>query len=121
MAGGQEDTSGSMEPFRRVSPSQARQMMDAGNAAMVDVRNDEEHREAHVSNSALIPVDQILERYPELPSKGNLLFICRTGVRSALAAEYAAAMGASPSRLHNVDGGIERWIAEGLEGVVSAS
>ena len=84
---------------------------------MVDVRTAEEYRQVNVAGSLLMPVDDMVARHNELPREGALLFICRTGVRSVLANEFAAALGEPPGRLHNVEGGIEGWIADGVKGV----
>jgi rhodanese-related sulfurtransferase len=61
-----------------------------------------------------VPVDEVIPRYDELPSQGSLLFICAMGARSGLACEYAAAMGADPARLFNIDEGTQAWIDKGL-------
>lgn len=92
-------------------------MLDAGGASLIDVRTAAEHGEAHVEGSRLIGVDEITVRHQELPREGDLLFICRTGVRSALACEYALALGHDAARLHNVEGGIVEWIDSNTAGV----
>ncbi len=102
------------EPYTRVTSDEAREMLQQGAATMIDVRRDDEYREGHVTGATWIPVDDVIPRYDELPQKGNLLFICAVGARSGLAAEYAAAMGADPERLFNVDDGTPAWIQKGF-------
>ena len=41
--------------------------------------------------------------------KQEVLFICKMGGRSALAAEYATAAGLEEYELFNVEGGTEDW------------
>ena len=82
------------EPYTRISAEEAHEMLNAGEAVMIDVRRQDEYEGAHVKNAILIPVDDVIPRFDELPTEGKLLFICEVGARSGLAAEYAAAMGA---------------------------
>ena len=89
-------------------------MVQNGDSTVVDVRNPDEWAAGHVEGALWIPVDDIIPRFDELPTEGNLLFICEVGARSGLAAEYAAAMGADTARLYNIEDGTPAWIASGL-------
>lgn len=101
------------EPFYRVTVDEARRILEEGDAVVVDVRNPDEYRAGHVKGALFIPVDQVMERAGELPRDKKLLFICAAGVRSALAAEMAAAMGLDPERLYNIEEGTGVWIEKG--------
>ena len=102
------------EPFKRISVEEAKQMLDTGDSVMVDVRALDEWQSGHVSGAVHVPVDDILARVDELPDDKNLLFICQAGVRSALAAEMAAAMGRPAEKLFNVEQGTPIWIERDL-------
>ena len=102
------------EPYTRISAEEAHEMLNAGGAIMIDVRRQDEYEGAHVKNAVLIPVDDVIPRFDELPTAGNLLFICEVGARSGLAAEYAAAMGADTDRLYNVEDGTGTWVEKNL-------
>ena len=102
------------EPFKRISVEEAKEMLDNGDAMMVDVRQLDEWQSGHVSGALHIPVDDVLARVHELPEDKNLLFICQAGVRSALAAEMAAAMGRPIEKLFNVEQGTPVWIERNL-------
>ena len=102
------------EPYTRVSAEEAYEMLQAGDATIVDVRNRDEWQGGHVKGAKWLPVDEVIPRFDELPKGGNLLFICEVGARSGLAAEYAAAMGASPDRLFNIEDGTPGWIRKEL-------
>ncbi len=102
------------EPYTRITSDEAYEKVQSGNATVVDVRNPDEWVEGHVAGATWIPVEQVIPRFDELPSDGDLLFICEVGQRSGLAAEYAAAMGADPSRLYNIDDGTPGWAEKGL-------
>ena len=103
-----------LEPFKRISVDQAKQMVDQGNSVVVDVRRLDEWVTGHVQEAIHIPVDDILNRVDELPADKNLLFICAAGVRSALACEMAAAMGRPSERLFNIEEGTPAWIDKKL-------
>jgi rhodanese-related sulfurtransferase len=100
------------EPFTRVDVQEAKQMLDAGDAAIIDVREPGEYRDGHAISTVLIPLNTVFLRQDELPEDKDLLFICKSGQRSAVACEYAAAAGRS--RLFNVEGGTDAWREAGL-------
>ncbi len=100
------------EPFSRVTVSEAKQMLDAGNVEFVDVREPGEFAEGHATGTKLMPLNSVFARQAELADDRDILFICKMGQRSALACEYAAAAG--KTRLFNVEGGTEGWREAGL-------
>ena len=103
------------EPYTRISTEEAFNKINSEkDSVVVDVRREDEYLSGHVKNSICIPVDEILDRYDELPSEGNLLFICEVGARSGLAAEYASAMGANNDRLFNIEDGTGSWATNGF-------
>ena len=102
------------EPYTRVSAEEADELVKSEGATVIDVRRDDEYASAHVKGALWIPVDDVIPRYAEIPEEGKLLFICEVGARSGLAAEYAAAMGATSDRLFNVEDGTGTWIQKGL-------
>ena len=104
------------EPFTRISVSEAKQKLDAGDAVMVDVRNPDEYVEVHASGVRLIPVNTVLgeiKQIRDLAGGKDVLFICKSGQRSALAAEFATAGGLDELELFNVEGGTDAWVTEG--------
>ena len=102
------------EPYRRVNIKEAKQILDEGNAAVVDVRRDDEWLAGHVKGAIHIPIDDLLTRFNELPKRKKLLFICAQGVRSGLGCEMAAAMGVPTQDLFNVEEGTAAWIENKL-------
>lgn len=103
-------TKNELEPFTRISPQEAKEMLENG-AVIIDVREQHEWNTGHVPEATLIPVNSVYKRREELPTDKDVLFICAVGQRSALAAEMAAAAGLT--RLFNVEGGTEAWIKAG--------
>ena len=102
-----------MEPFTRISVEEAREMIEGGNVQVVDSREPHEHAEGHVPGSLNIPHMATLPRHQELARDKPVLFICKSGQRSAVAAEFAATAGLS--ELYNVEGGHDAWRAAGYE------
>lgn len=100
------------EPFARIDVSRAKQILRRGGAVLIDVREPHEYEEAHIPGVSLIPVDSLLRRAGELPPDKDVIFICRSGRRSALAAEIAAASGFE-NALYNLEGGMLAWLEAG--------
>lgn len=76
----------------------------------VDVRTPEEYQEGHIPNAKInIPHDQLESRLEELEGYENqpILLICRSGVRSLIAADFLAKKGFS--KLYNLKGGMLEW------------
>ena len=96
-----------LEPFTRISVEEAKQMIDDGEVQVVDTREPYEHMDGHVPGSLNIPHMATLPRGGELEREKPILFICKSGQRSAVAAEFASALGLTP--LFNVEGGHDAW------------
>jgi rhodanese-related sulfurtransferase len=99
------------EPFSRLTVQEAKQMIDAGNVEFVDVRELHEYHGGHAPGTKHIPLNAVMSRITEIADDRDVIFICQKGQRSALAAEYAAAAGRS--RLFNLEGGTDAWVAAG--------
>ena len=96
------------EPFKRITPKAANQMIDEGNTQVIDVRNPDEFATGHIPGAELIPVDDLFSRIDELNKDKRLIFVCSVGVRSALACEMAAAF--DHDDLYNIEGGTGAWV-----------
>ena len=100
-----------LEPFTRISVQEAKEMIDAGGVQVVDTREGHEHADGHVPGSLNIPHMATLVRAEELAQDSPILFICKSGQRSAVAAEFAASLGLTD--LYNVEGGHDDWAEAG--------
>ena len=98
------------EPFERIDATRAKELIDGGNVALIDVREQDEWDEGYIASAALISVNDIinLSRVEDIPKDRPIVFYCAAGVRSALAAELAAAVG-TPGPLYNLEGGMDAW------------
>ena len=98
-----------------VSAARARELVDAGAAWLLDVREGYEWESGHAPDAHHIPMGELGLRQHELPEDQQILVICAVGGRSRrvtdalLQADYPAA---------NVAGGMLAWQASG--GPVSA-
>ena len=84
----------------------------AAGAAIVDVRQPDEYAAGHVPGAPLVPLGEVTERVAEFPTEGEVLIICRSGARSARAAEFLRTQGIDAV---NVAGGTMAWIEAGHE------
>jgi rhodanese-related sulfurtransferase len=79
---------------------------------VLDVRTPEEFAAGHVPGAVNIPHDQVAARVTDVPKDKDVVIYCRSGRRSALAAEALAAKGYT--RLGHLDGDMMAWEAKGL-------
>jgi rhodanese-related sulfurtransferase len=82
----------------------------ADGAPLLDVRRPDEYEEFHVPGARLIPLDEFIDRLDEVPTDRTVYVICRTGSRSAKAAEFLVANGYDAV---NVTGGSLGWAEAG--------
>lgn len=88
-----ENSSGA---YQKISAEEAQQMMqDSSEYILLDVRTSQEFDEVHIEGAILIPDNEIEARAAmELPDKNALILVyCRSGRRSAGAAEQLIGMG----------------------------
>jgi rhodanese-related sulfurtransferase len=99
-----------MREVHDVEPLAADELV-AGGAVLVDVREPDEYEAGHAPGAVLIPIGELEGRVDELANAGDVVCVCRTGARSAAAAEFLRGRGL-PAR--NLTGGMFAWAAEGL-------
>lgn len=83
---------------------------DMGRFQVVDVRYPNEWEAGHIDGAVHIPGDYILDRVGELDPARPVVTVCRSGSRSAEAAEDLAREGFD---VQNLEGGMDAWVAEG--------
>ena len=84
--------------------------LDAGRARVLDVRQDQEWGEGHLSGAHHVHIPDLADRVGELGGKETTYTLCQTGHRAAMAASILDAAGI-PAVL--VDGGVPDWAAKG--------
>jgi rhodanese-related sulfurtransferase len=78
-------------------------------AFVLDVRTPEEWEEGHIPGATLIPLDQLENRLAEVPTDEEIVVICRSGNRSAVARDIL--LGAGFESVTSVAGGFNQWTA----------
>ncbi|MEZ4627618.1 MAG: rhodanese-like domain-containing protein [Eubacteriales bacterium] len=82
--------------YRKISAADAKARMDSGDAIIVlDVRTKEEFDTGHIPGAVLLPNETIIDTQPDLlpDLDAEILIYCRSGNRSAQAANKLIAMG----------------------------
>jgi len=74
---------------------------------ILDVRTQGEYNEGHVDGAVLLPVQELEQRYSELPKDKPIYVMCHSGNRSLVASEILEKNGFKDIR--NVQGGILAW------------
>ena len=108
-----EDPRDSLKRFCEMEPSQLKDQLGSNNPPFVlDVRESFEWDIVNLGDfgSYLIPLGELDQRIDEIPDDREIVVHCRSGVRSAKAANILADNGFSG--LHNLSGGILGWIDE---------
>ncbi len=95
--------------YMKISAEEAKEIMDsADDFVLVDVREPDEYADEHIEDALLIPHEEIREwAETELPNKEQTILVyCRSGRRSALAAQILTDLGYTDVRDF---GGIIDW------------
>ncbi|WP_327149990.1 adenylyltransferase/sulfurtransferase MoeZ [Nocardia sp. NBC_01329] len=92
-----------------VTARELKELLDAGDVELIDVREPVEWDIVHIEGATLIPKDRILsgEALAELPQNRKIVLHCKTGVRSAEA--LAALKQAGFADATHLQGGVIAW------------
>lgn len=94
--------------WRELSPDEGAAMVGAGGVRILDVRTPAETSQGIIPGAILIPVQEIEERWREIPKDGRATLVyCAGGERSAAACEFLSRQGYTG--LHNLAGGFLSW------------
>jgi rhodanese-related sulfurtransferase len=100
-----EDTATEME----ITPERAAELIKAG-ALLVDVRRPYEWDAGRIAGAIHIEINDLAASAESLPRDRPVVFYCRSGSRSALA---AAAFRQAGWQAYNLDGGLFAWVERG--------
>jgi rhodanese-related sulfurtransferase len=98
-------------PPEELSPKRVAQLLRDGAAQVVDVREGQEREAGRIADTLHIELDSLAAEADALDRERPVVFYCRSGSRSALAAQAFAAAGFDA---HNLDGGLKAWVKDGL-------
>ncbi|MBN8866166.1 MAG: rhodanese-like domain-containing protein [Solirubrobacterales bacterium] len=97
-----------LESYER-SSAEVAELIVAG-ARLIDVRTAHEHEAARLADSERIGLEELVERRGEIGKDQTVVFYCRVGNRSRMAAQAFSEAGYD---VHNLAGGIVQWIEDG--------
>jgi rhodanese-related sulfurtransferase len=92
-----------------LAPQAAVELIEAG-ATLIDVRRPYEFEAGHLEGARNVEMNELTAHADEIPRERPVVFYCRTGNRSSMAADAFHQAGYDA---HNLAGGIEAWSAEG--------
>ena len=95
---------------RDVTPQDARDAAQAGDAVLVDCREEWEWRSGHAEDAVHIPMRAVPGALEQLRDR-TVNVVCYSGARSGQVARWLQAQGVDAV---NVTGGMKRWVEEGL-------
>jgi rhodanese-related sulfurtransferase len=98
-----------------LSVTEASGLLTEKKAVIIDVRENSEWSEGHISGAIHIPLAQLPERLAELKAyqSSPIITQCRSGKRSAQAADVLKSAGFS--KVYNMEGGLNAWDKAGLK------
>ena len=97
----------------QLMPEQVKQLLDAGEAYLVDVREDNEHAEAYIAGAEPMPLSRFDPAAVQPPAGKQLIFHFRSGVRCGMATEALRATGYE-GPIARMSGGLLAWLDAGL-------
>jgi rhodanese-related sulfurtransferase len=94
-----------------IEPARAAEMLEAGEVELIDVRHPYEWEAGRIEGARPIEVNDLSGQAESIPRAKPVLFYCRSGNRSALA---AAAFRQAGWEAYNLAGGLRAWVDNGL-------
>jgi rhodanese-related sulfurtransferase len=94
-----------------VDAQRLKEMLDAGEVELVDVREDYEVEAAHIPGSRHVDLSELAAAADSFDRERPIVFYCRSGDRSGMA---AAAFEQGGFQAYNLSGGILAWREAGL-------
>jgi molybdopterin/thiamine biosynthesis adenylyltransferase/rhodanese-related sulfurtransferase len=85
-------------------------LADGAPGLLIDVREPDEHAEVRIEEARLIPLATLPEQIDSLPRDREIWIHCKAGFRSARAVRFLMEKGFT--RVKNVAGGMDAWLAE---------
>lgn len=102
----------SLDAAKFLEPAAFRELVEGGNAVVIDVREPEEYRLGHLAGSILLPLRTLYDSVGELPRDRMLLIVDRSGRRTARAMQTLRDLEFESYR--GLKGGVLAWRASGF-------
>ena len=94
-----------------VAPARVAELHRAGEFQLVDVREPYEWEGGRVAGARHVEIERLASKADTLDRERPLVFYCRLGARSGMAANAFRRAGYNA---YSMDGGLEAWAAQGL-------
>lgn len=101
------------DSYDEQKPEELVARIESGEVILIDVRGETEWNEIHIKQAQRCFLAKLPEKLAEFEGDCTLVFQCRSGGRSAIAASIATAAGIKD--VVNMTGGIQAWETAGLE------
>jgi rhodanese-related sulfurtransferase len=102
-------------PFRdeniEVAPGRAQELIDGDEVQLVDVREAYEVEAGRIAGSRHIELERLASQAETIDREKPVLFYCRLGARSGMAANAFRRAG---YKAYSLTGGLEAWHGQGL-------
>ncbi|WP_374414744.1 rhodanese family protein [Novosphingobium colocasiae] len=98
--------------LHKLSPQDVHTRITAGRAVLVDIREADEFARAHIPGALSQPLSALEQAHLGVDPATDVVFTCRTGMRTAGACDRLAA--AAQGDAYVLDGGLEAWSRAGL-------
>lgn len=102
-----------------IAPADARTRLANGRAVLIDVREADEFARRHIAGAKSYPFSQWDAAHLMIAPDADIIFTCRSGVRTAGACDRLAARVSGPAFV--LEGGLEGWERSGLPVAVDAA
>ena len=99
------------DPAHDLTPQQVDEMLERGEIDLIDVREPYEWDAGRIPRARHIELERLASRAETVPQDRKVVFMCRLGIRSAMAMQ---AFRASGWDAYNLKGGIQAWADTGL-------
>ncbi len=102
-----------LSQFQHIEATELPTLMTQHRVLLVDVRNEDEVMRGRIPHAIHIPLSMLPVQYQQLEDASHVVFYCHSGVRSALAADFAASKGSA--HVYNLTGGVIAWARAGYD------
>ncbi len=96
----------------KLSPQDVHARLAAGKAMLVDIREADEFARAHIPGARSQPLSAFEQAHLAIDPEADVVFTCRTGMRTAGACDRLAARVSGDAFV--LDGGLDAWTRAGL-------
>lgn len=95
-----------------LSPAEVKRRVNENTAVLIDIREPDEYVRRHIPGAQSLPLSGLSAAHADLDSGRDIIFTCRSGMRTAGACDRLAARVSGEAFV--LEGGVDAWAAAGL-------